>query len=214
MECSFDNHHTQTLEIELTTKCTLGCPACPRHTEGPELKEYWDHGHIDTDLAKRVADETNYNRYAFVGCYGDPIYHPDFLEICDYYLNEKQKSIMVHTNGSAKPKKFWDQAAAMDWSRAIFVFSVDGLSDTNHIYRINSKWDQIEYAMKAMASIPYNQAPELVWKFIKFPYNQHQIKQASELAYSMGFNKFEVIDSWRLPGRYRTPDRDLYVFKN
>ena len=28
------------LEIELTTKCTLGCPACPRNNPG-EKKEDW-----------------------------------------------------------------------------------------------------------------------------------------------------------------------------
>ena len=32
---------TNPLEIELTTKCTLGCPACPRN-DTEEKKENWD----------------------------------------------------------------------------------------------------------------------------------------------------------------------------
>ena len=67
---------TNTLEIELTTKCTLGCPACPRNNPF-EKKEDWDVGHLDKNIVKSFADTSAERSYLFVGCYGDPIYHPD-----------------------------------------------------------------------------------------------------------------------------------------
>ena len=40
---------TNSLEIELTTKCTLGCPSCPRNNPY-DSRKLWDVGHIDTDM--------------------------------------------------------------------------------------------------------------------------------------------------------------------
>jgi MoaA/NifB/PqqE/SkfB family radical SAM enzyme len=204
---------SQALEVELTTKCTLECPSCPRSLDPAENQSVWDTGHMPTEFAKRIADTTNFTRYLFVGCYGDAIYHPDFLEICDYYQNSKGKRLHIHTNGSAKPKKFWDTAAQMKWSPATeFVFSVDGLADTNHLYRINSKWDQIEYAMRTMCSIPPGRKPYMVWKYLVFPYNQHQVEQARQLAEEIGFDEFSPRRSWRTADQYPSSLRHLYVF--
>ena len=202
------------LEVELTSKCTLECPSCVRNTTASQLnKSAWDHGHLPTHIAKRIADTTNFKRYLFVGCYGDPIYHPDFLEICDYYQNTRHKLLHIHTNGSAKPKKFWEQASELNWSKySEFVFSVDGLSDTNHIYRINSKWDQIEYAMRTMCSIPRERRPQMIWKYLIFPYNEHQVEQARELAAEIGFDEFSPRRSWREAAQYPAELRHLYAF--
>ena len=82
---------TNALEIELTTKCTLGCPACPRN-KLLDKKEDWDVGHLNTDLAKKLIDDPSYGNLLFVGCYGDPIYHPDFIEIMHYALSKKQNT--------------------------------------------------------------------------------------------------------------------------
>lgn len=209
-----DSHSS--LEIELTSKCTLECPGRPRvnrrsNSQFQESPSYWDHGHMDTELVKRIARDTSFRKYLFVGCYGDAIYHPDFLEICDYYQNTCKKTLMIHTNGSAKSKKFWDQAASMTWdNKSEFVFSVDGLEDTNHIYRVNAKWDQIMYGMKSMLSIPSARRPRMVWKFIVFPYNQHQVQQAQEMAIAMGFDEFQAAKTWRLAKIYRTDNPKLY----
>ncbi len=46
---------SNSLEIELTTKCTLGCPACPRNNPF-EKKEDWDVGHLDKNIVKSFAD--------------------------------------------------------------------------------------------------------------------------------------------------------------
>ncbi len=43
------------LEIELTTKCTLGCPDCPRN-DPREKKEDWDVGPLETNIIKSSAD--------------------------------------------------------------------------------------------------------------------------------------------------------------
>ena len=81
------NQIEDTLELEITSKCVLQCPACARTNEtSSDEKSQWDHGHLEKELLFDICDNTNFKRYLFVGCYGDPIYHPDFLEICEYFL--------------------------------------------------------------------------------------------------------------------------------
>jgi len=205
------NQIEDTLELEITSKCVLQCPACARTNEtSSDEKSQWDHGHLEKELLFDICDNTNFKRYLFVGCYGDPIYHPDFLEICEYFLS-KGKKISIHTNGSAKPEKFWQQASQINWTGCIFTFSVDGLEDTNHLYRINAKWNQVFTGMNYMANIPKDRKPNLQWKFLVFPYNEHQIDKARELAMSIGFNKFSPEESIRNPGAYNTDNVNLYV---
>jgi MoaA/NifB/PqqE/SkfB family radical SAM enzyme len=204
------NQSDDKLEIELTSKCALQCPACARVTQS-DMKQEWDAGHLSKELLFRICDTTNFHRYQFVGCYGDPIYHPDFLEICKYFMAAGKK-ILVHTNGSAKPEKFWKEAADIVWKGCIFTFSVDGLEDTNHIYRKGSKWKQILTAMKYMASIPRENRPTLEWKFLVFPYNKHQIEEARTLANELGFTKFEAWDSYRNANSYNVPAEELHNY--
>jgi len=205
------NQINDTLELEITSKCVLQCPACARTNEiDITEKSEWDIGHLDKDLLFEICDNTNFKRYLLVGCYGDPIYHPDFLEICEYFLS-KGKKITVHTNGSAKPEKFWEQASQLNWAGCIFTFSVDGLEDTNHLYRINAKWNQVITGMKYMTSIPNERRPNLQWKFLVFPYNKHQIEQARQLSEELGFNSFSPEESFRNPAVYNTDNVSLYV---
>ena len=206
---------TNPLEIELTTKCTLGCPACPRNNP-KDLKEDWDVGHLDTNIVKSFADTQSDRRYLFVGCYGDPIYHPDFIEIIRYYAL-KRKQFIIHTNGSSKTQKWWDElTSTVDWSMyrpyQKFTFSVDGLEDTNHIYRINAKWKTVLRGMQSMGTLPKDKRPFLEWKMLVFPYNEHQVKEARELAMDIGFDQFTPVTSERRWDSYVCEDPEIYMF--
>jgi len=204
---------TNSLEIELTTKCTLGCPACPRNSPH-ELAEEWDVGHLDTAIAKKFADSPAERTYLFVGCYGDPIYHPDFIDIVKYYI-DKNHLLTIHTNGSFKKQKWWDELASLNWTdRQRFTFSVDGLKDTNHIYRIRANWESIMRGMKTMGSLPLDRKPWLEWKMLVFPYNEHQVPEARQLAKEIGIDMFSPVKSERDIEQYRVDNNEIYRWPN
>ena len=204
---------TNPLEIELTTKCTLGCPACPRN-HSDDLKENWDVGHLDTNIIKKFADDPADRGYLFVGCYGDPIYHPDFIEIMRYYT-DRNKRFTVHTNGSFKKQKWWNELASINWSRRQrFTFSVDGLEDTNHIYRIRADWKSIMAGMQIMGALPKDRKPWLLWKYLVFPYNEHQVEEARALAMELGFDDFQPVVSERDNNNYECDNPEIYAWPN
>ena len=197
------------IEIELTTKCTLGCPACPRN-DPSDNPIYWDVGHMDTNLAKSFADDPTDRSYLFVGCYGDPIYHPDFIDIIKYYV-DRDKRLTIHTNGSFKKQKWWDELASINWtSKQKFTFSVDGLEDTNHIYRIRANWESIIRGMKTMGSLPHERKPRLEWKMLVFPYNKHQVPEARQLAMDFGVDHFSPVTSERDINNYKVDNNEIY----
>lgn len=203
--------HTNNIELELTTICTLGCPACPRNYQ-KHLKKEWHTGNMPLEKVKWIADNTDFKEYLFVGCYGDPIYHPDIVEILDYY-NSKGKTVFIETNASNTKPELWNKIADLDLSYTTWTFSVDGLRDTNSIYRIRSNWKHITYAMQTILAMPEERRPYTLWKWIEFPFNQHQTNKARELAKEWGFNSFEARKSTRWqPYPETTHNIEQYLF--
>ena len=124
---------------------------------------------------------------------GDPIYHSAFHELCQRLKNNNCK-IGITTNGSAKTKKWWTDLTQILDSNDQITFSIDGLEDTNHLYRKNAKWKSIMDAVKVVN----NSKSKMVWKYIVFKHNQHQINEAKDLSVKLGFDSFrlEHSDRW------------------
>ena len=66
------------------------------------------------------------------------------------------------------------------------IFSVDGLRDTNHLYRQGVVWDNVVRSATSFI----NAGGRARWDFLIFEHNQHQVEQAREIADKMGFEKF------------------------
>ena len=204
------------LEIELTTICTLGCPGCPRNYQ-KHLKPQWNTGHMDYDYVRWLAYETDFWQYQFVGCYGDPIYHPNIVEIMELFVKQG-KRFTIETNASNTKPELWDKIHELELNdKVLFTFSVDGLEDTNHLYRINSKWKSIQTGMQELSNYIKQQddpskVPQVSWKFLVFPYNEHQVNEAQELCNDYGF-KFYAAKSERTIKSYRVENNYIYDWK-
>jgi len=169
------------LSYEITTICSLACPGCQRITK-EKYKSDWNKGDLPIDLYIKSLSGLNPNETIInlTGCYGDAIYHKDFFSIIDTTINSGLKW-MITTCGANRPNEFWDRLANVDLSKAYWIFSIDGLADTNHIYRKNARWETIDYAVRAISSA--RKRPRVLeWKYIVFPYNEHQVQEAQELA--------------------------------
>lgn len=186
--------HLGDLELEISSRCTLGCMACPRNYQP---KDKWFSGFMNFDVLKDIVDNSNFKRYVFCGGYGDAIYHPQILEILEYMLST-DKMFFMETNGAHKPKRFWDELIELPWRQGCgFIFSIDGLQDTNHIYRKNTDWDSIMYGVNTILSKPRKQRMRMKWKYLVFPYNQHQVEDARKFAMDLGFEEFSPVKSIR-----------------
>lgn len=131
--------------------------------------------------------------FRFIGNHGDPIFHPQLQEVLAYFRKNKAKKLLINTNGSGRNEAWWEEVSSVLTVDDVVLFSIDGLESTNGIYRINSRWNEIIGAIKVLRG-----RVKLGWKFIVFSHNQHQLKEAIEMAESLGFNwiSFDYSNRW------------------
>lgn len=186
------------LHLEITSDCNARCPQCSRNFGGtpythPLLKiHHWTINDVKNlfsdDRLSKV--ETAY----LCGNYGDIVMHSDALSIIKE-IRKNVKILTVHTNGSAKSVEFWKNLAKIDVK---IVFALDGLEDTHHLYRRNTRFDVIIKNAKAFIE----QGGHATWQFIKYNHNKHQIEECKKIAKKIGFKDFKIINpSVRNSGR-------------
>ena len=188
--------------IEPTSKCTLECPLCDRTWFYETFKKRNLHEINIEHLVEFVGMNAKIN---MCGNNGDPIYHSRFLDLCTR-LKDNNCKIDITTNGSSKTKSWWKKLNSILDENDILQFSIDGLEDTNHLYRKNAKWNSIMNGIGVFAE----RKCKLHWKYIVFKHNQHQIKDAKELSSKLKFDYFKLEHSDRWLGKKALmPDREF-----
>lgn len=188
------------IDSEITNRCNAACPLCPRTGKDGKVSEIVKHiqddGHFDLPLD--VWDDVLGSKYGFdiervtyCGNFGDPMMHPQALETFQLVSEYGVKSQKADTNGSMKTPKWWSELGRIPGYEV--YFSLDGLADTNHIYRVKTKYENII----ANAESFINAGGEATWVFIVFGHNEHQVEEARELSKKMGFKNFLVKRSSR-----------------
>lgn len=194
----FNYNNITEYQIEITTYCNAACPQCPRNINGGLLNPNLTLEHLSRDVINKTFTHELCNRLKqvfFCGSYGDPIMHPNFLDILwDFRQKNPKLWLYIHTNGGAHDEDYWSELAYLLNGYGQVDFNIDGLEDTNHLYRQNTKFEKII----ANASSFIKAGGKANWNFIVFEHNQHQVKQAEDLSKQLGFNKF----SYRTTGRF------------
>ena len=129
----------------------------------------------------------------FCGNLGDPIYNPQFHEISEYFFDVE--NLCVTTNGMHNID-FWARVLETWPESGLIRLSIDGLKDTNHIYRVNSKWDKIEKLFELIATT--KRKCKIEWKYIAFEHNYADIDNAISLSKKLGINSFNIQQSRRI----------------
>lgn len=197
------------MHLELTSRCNLLCPMCGRTTgmdgDNIKLKKRDDLDLTDTDprvIQQALEDMKPFlpNHVFINGNYGDPIMYPYLLEVVKMCKDMGVAQVTLSTNGSAQTEAWWIELASIMRKPDKVIFAIDGLEDTNHLYRVNSKWNIIMRNAKAFIA----NGGIARWDFIGFAHNEHQIDEARQLAEDMGFVKFRYKKSNRyvIPTHY------------
>jgi MoaA/NifB/PqqE/SkfB family radical SAM enzyme len=177
-------------QIEITSLCNAACPQCPRNNLGEGVNPYMPLTSISRETLDRAfpADLVQRLRQIFFcGSYGDPIAHADFLDILkDFRLKSPTVWLYIHTNGGIRNPDWWAELAQVLNGYGKIDFGIDGLANTNHIYRKNVKFDKVIDNAKAFISA----GGRAQWNYIVFEHNEHQVEQARQLSVDLGFESF------------------------
>ena len=178
-------------EIELSSHCNARCPLCIRQVTGTDKERVGFHkGHITLEQIKKLVNQLPTPKqvvFYFGGVGGDPMMNPEVVDIFRYCV-ERVRGVYMDTNASLRSKDVWHELGVITKlnENSSVTFSIDGLQDTNHIYRIQTDWNKIMHNAKTYISA----GGIAEWKYIIFKHNEHQINEAEKLANEMGFRKF------------------------
>lgn len=193
----FEYDQLKQIHVELTNACNAACPMCARfHVNSPLVR---------TDLVIEQITIDKFKQYfppeviakleivLFCGVHGDPGMAKDLYEICEYIAQTNPKTaVRLNTNGGMRKPEFWAKLGKLfasqrnDHWRWEVTWSIDGLKDTNHLYRRNVDFDNV--MANAQAFIDAGGVAH--WDYLIFKHNEHQVDEAMKLSKQMGFKYF------------------------
>jgi len=179
----------KTVQLELSSRCNASCPQCARNYDGGITVSGLQLQSWNIEQIKKVFTNEFVKQLDLVylcGSYGDPLICKDFIPIVKYFRTvNPDLRIGAHTNGSLRNKKFFTEIAGLI---DFLGFGIDGLEDTNHLYRRNCIWNKVIENAQAYISA----GGHAEWDFCVFKHNQHQVNDAKQLSQDLGFKKFNV----------------------
>ena len=124
------------------------------------------------------------------GNYGDPAAGYYTMDIYKYFRQVNPDIVLgMNTNGGIQSTFFWHALGQLfNQSQDYCVFSIDGLEDTNHVYRKNVNWSRVMANAEAFIAA----GGQAHWDMLVYKHNQHQVDACEQLARDMGFKWFRA----------------------
>jgi len=179
--------------LDITYKCPLECPFCVRQLEGGK-ERIKESGEMTMTELKMVISKARH--ISFCGQISDPIYHSKFDQVMKLVSENPHKSFSINTNGTRKKPEWWKKMYSLSHKNVSWIFGLDGADqEAANIYRVNTRFDEVLEAMKLGASM----GVAVVWQFIVFKHNEHQIELAKQIAKDNGID-LQILKSnrWHL----------------
>lgn len=181
----------KTLHLEPTDVCQAACLLCARETDSVFDKQ--QQHHLDMNKITQVvsADQiAQLDKMFMCGNYGDPAAGRHTLNIYREFRRLNSDIVLgMNTNGALRNAAWWQELGTIfNQPRDYVVFSIDGLEDTNSIYRVNVDWSHLMTNASAFISA----GGSAHWDMLVYKHNQHQVAACEQLARDMGFSWFRA----------------------
>lgn len=187
------------LELEFNNTCNAFCGGCDR-TLNDKFQSYGTRimklEHIKKFFPPEFVRQLTH--VFSCGGYSEPSLHPHALDIFRYFREHGVKNISFSTNGGTRTPQWWAELAKVIngeygyWGGRV-TFSIDGLEDTNHLYKVGIKWERLMNNVKAFIDA----GGRARWQFLISNANEHQLDDVKALAKSLGFDAFVEKVSFR-----------------
>lgn len=181
----------KTLHIEPTDVCQAACPLCARETDPLFRKDVKHHLRIE-QIQQHFSDRViaGLDKMFMCGNYGDPAAGYYTMDIYQYFRKINPGIVLgMNTNGAIQSTFFWHALGQLfNQPQDYVVFSIDGLEDTNHVYRKNVQWQKLMSNVEAFISA----GGSAHWDMLVYRHNQHQVDACEQTARDMGFKWFRA----------------------
>lgn len=187
--------------IEFSTQCNSACPQCNRYLDDDPVLGIVENPTLPqatinlTELKRLYTPEylANATHLKLSGSHGEPTMAQEVIPMLKWVRSINPNILFqMDTNGSTRTPQWWRELAelfATPKNQNNYVaFNIDGLEDTNHIYRRRTVWKKIMENSQAFIDA----GGTATWAFLVFEHNEHQVLKARKMAKDMGFTFFQV----------------------
>ena len=186
------------IRIDACTICQLKCPACFRQRHTDYVKENVGYNYLKFADFKKFADENDFVKEIELSNGGEIFLNPELVEIIKYAY---EKGItLTADNGVNLNYLTEEQAEALaKYEFKSLTISLDGTcQETYSKYRKGGNFDKVIENIKKITKYRTqygNYCPHIIWKFIVFGHNEHEIDKVAELAKSLDID-YEFDANW------------------
>ena len=210
------------IRLEASSFCNLRCPLCPT-TTGDIHRQAVGGGLLRFEDFRKLLDDNPGLKCIELSNWGEIFLNPALLSMLEL---AHARGVELIANNGVNLNKIRPQVleGLVRYQFRRLVCSIDGASqETYSIYRVRGKFanviDNIRKIneLKQRFNSPF---PELIWKFIVFGHNEHEVPVAREMARELGmeFSTALNVDPDYSPVRHPEASRDepeaLYGYKS
>jgi len=202
------------VHLEITQKCQASCPMCDRNQNGGLINPHLSLAELSLENCKQIFEPAfikQLNYMYMCGNLGDPIIANDTLEVFDYFrTHNPNMKLSMNTNAGARNQQWWRDLAKVLGPKGMVRFSIDGLEDTNHIYRRGVQWDNVMSSLTSFIDAGGN----AIWDYLIFDHNAHQVEEAKKLSVNLGVKTFVEKKTSRFYSTAKTSLKDTHTVKD
>ena len=172
------------LIVEPGAICHLRCPFCPQTYNDFDLSREF----IKLGDFKKIVDYFNDSlQHINLFNWGEPFLNESIIEMIEYAADH-QIETDIHSTLDSLTAKLIERLPGSGLTR--LTVSLDGASEeTYQIYRKRGSFQRSYSHLKALVEKQKetgNKHFQIVWKFLVFRHNQHEMKKAQEMADELG----------------------------
>ena len=178
------------ISIEPTTSCNLRCPQCPSGLRSFNRATGMLESNTFDLIIEQLHRTTSYLTFYFQG---EPYLNPDFLPMVS---KASALDFFVSTSSNAHHIDAKKAEATVKSGLDKLIISIDGVDqDTYNKYRVGGQLQKVLDATKHLINAKEKlriKTPEIVWQFIVFSHNEHQLKDIKALAKTYKVDKLSI----------------------
>lgn len=131
--------------------------------------------------------------------WGEPFLNKDITEIIDYAKKKYAPYTVISSNMNVA-LSYEDACKIVDSGLDKFIASIDGVSQ--NVYEKYRKGGNVRFAFENLRMLikakkdKKSETPQIVWQYLVFKHNEHELDAAKKLAAETGVDKIEFEKPW------------------
>lgn len=178
------------VSIEPTTSCNLRCPQCPSG-----LREFTrPTGMLQNQLFEKIITQLKSHLHSLTFYFqGEPYLNPDFLKMVSF---ASAQNIYTITSTNAHYLSAENAKRTIESKLDKLIISVDGITQEVYSqYRIGGQINKVIEGTKEILKQKKalkSKTPHVVWQFVVFKPNEHQIDAVKKLGKELGVDEVKI----------------------